>query len=111
MNKKQGDQIQFYPEKRLGKRKKIHLLLSAHYSRRCIVLSNRVMDSLILQEIFHLSQSIYHAAEKKHGSLDEMKRMFKAITDSKSLIQNQNKLKKLMAWFCRHTLFCDNFYL
>ena len=38
MNKKQGDQMKFSPEKRLEKRKWIHSLLSIHHTRWCIVL-------------------------------------------------------------------------
>ena len=38
MNKKQGNQMQFSPEKRLERRKWIHSLLLTHHSGRKIVL-------------------------------------------------------------------------
>ena len=69
MNKKQGDQMQFFPERRIEKRKQIHSLLSTYHSRiamECVLKwGNRFINSI---RNFLMSQNFYHATDKKHWS-------------------------------------------
>ena len=62
MNKKKGDQMQFFLQKRLEKK---NGFIQPIISVDGLCYKNGIIDSTILLEIFSFVSNVYHATEKK----------------------------------------------